>query len=532
MKLLAAVLLMSLLLGVPAVAQTALPPGGTFFDDDGNPHEGSIEAIAAAGITAGCAPQLFCPSAPVTRAEMAAFLVRALDASPAAFAGSFNDVPAGQWYTGFVERVAELGISTGYSDGTYRPNSPISRGEMAVFLLRALGLNGSASTFSDVPASAFFAPAVGAIQVAGITNGCGNGLYCPFDQVLRDQMATFITRGFGLTPIIPPPRATNLALASVASGFSSPVFLASPPGDSRLFVVEQSGRIKIIGGGTFLDITGSVSSGGERGLLGLAFHPSGDGRFYVNYTDNSGDTRIVEYQSDLGQAEVGSARLLLQVDQPAANHNGGWLGFGPDGLLYIAMGDGGGGNDQFGNGQNPQSLLGKILRMNVDQASPGAEIWVTGVRNPWRNAFDGDLLYVADVGQDAREEVSVINRTASGINLGWPIMEGSLCLGGGSCNQSGLTLPIAEYTHSQGCSITGGYVYRGTAVPGLAGTYFYSDFCAGTLRSFRYTGSGIVDSKVWAGVGDMGSVSSFGVDSAGEIYVLTLDGQVRKIVAG
>ncbi|MGH8925211.1 MAG: PQQ-dependent sugar dehydrogenase [Acidimicrobiia bacterium] len=522
------------LVGLPAAqAQTTLPPGGTFLDDDGNPHEGAIEAIAAADITTGCSPELFCPSAPVTRAEMAAFLVRALNQSPLAASGTFSDVGAGQWYTGFVERIAQLGISTGYADGTFRPLHPTSRGEMALFLMRALDLTPipHASTFSDVEPGAFFTEAVEAIAADGITNGCGGGRYCPFDQVLRDQMATFLTRGWDLTPNVPPPRTNTLALATIATGFDSPLFLASPPGDDRLFVVEQTGRILIVGGETFLDLSGAVSSGGERGLLGLAFHPdyASNGRFFVNYTNASGDTRVVEYEAspDPNRADTGSARQLLAIDQPASNHNGGWLGFGPDGLLYIAMGDGGGANDQFGNAQDPSSLLGKILRMNPDQ--PGAEIWVTGARNPWRNSFDGDLLFVADVGQNAREEVNVISRLATGVNLGWPLMEGSNCLSG-PCG--GFVGPVAEYTHSQGCSITGGYVYRGTALAGLAGTYFYSDFCEGTLRSFRYTGTGITDSKIWGEVGDMGSVTSFGVDSAGEIYVVTQDGRIRKITPG
>jgi glucose/arabinose dehydrogenase len=535
-KVLWLLLLVLALAGLPAAqAQTTLPPGGTFLDDDGNPHEGAIEAIAAAGITTGCRTDLFCPQAPVTRAEMAAFLVRALGQSPLASSGTFSDVPAGQWYTGFVERIAQLGISTGYADGTFRPLSPTSRGEMALFLMRALDLapRSHAGTFTDVAAGAFFTEAVEAIAAAGITNGCGGGRYCPFDQVLRDQMATFLTRGWDLVPNVPPPRATRLALATIASGFDRPLFLASPPGDDRLFVVEQTGRIRIVGGGTFLDLSASVSSGGERGLLGLAFHPNyaTNGRFYVNYTNTSGDTRVVEYEAstDPNRANTGSARQLLAVEQPASNHNGGWLGFGPDGLLYIALGDGGGANDQFGNAQDPSSLLGKILRMNVDQQSPGAEIWVMGARNPWRNSFDGDLLYVADVGQNSREEVNVISRSATGVNLGWPRMEGSSCLSG-PCG--GFVGPVAEYTHSQGCSITGGYVYRGTALAGLAGTYFYSDFCEGTLRSFRYTGSGITDSKIWTEVGDMGSVTSFGVDSVGEIYVVTVDGRIRKIVSG
>jgi hypothetical protein len=320
----------------------------------------------------------------------------------------------------------------------------------------------------------------------------------------------------------------------IATGFDRPLFLTSPPGDSRLFVVEQGGLIRIVGGGTFLDVSALASDGGERGLLGLAFHPDyvTNGLFYVNYTDNSGDTRVVEYtrSSDPARADATSAQVLLTVDQPASNHNGGWMGFGPDGLLYIAMGDGGGANDQFGNGQNPTSLLGKILRMDV--ATANTEIWASGVRNPWRNAFDGNLLYIADVGQGQWEEVNVVSTLASAPNLGWPVMEGGHCLSGATCNPTGFVLPVAEYSHSQGCSITGGYVYRGSAIAGLAGTYFYSDVCLGTLRSFRFDGVAIQESKVWTDLGDLGSVSSFGEDSSGELYVLTFDGSVRKIVSG
>jgi|GEM_PF-1192588 len=529
-------LLIALGIAIPALGQTTLPPGGTFLDDDGNIHEAAIEAIAAAGITSGCTTDLFCPSRAVTRAEMAAFLIRALDESQAPAAGTFPDVPAGQWYTGYVERLAALGISVGYEDGTFRPHSPVSRGEMAVFLIRALDLPElpHQGTFSDVPASAFFAGAVEQIASQGITLGCGGGRYCPYDQVLRDQMATFVTRAFGLTPIQPPPRALSLALEVVASGFDRPLFLASPPGDSRLFVVEQGGTIEVVGGGTFLDITSIVLDGGERGLLGLAFHPdyAANGLLYVNYTDNSGDTRIASYtrSSNPEQADTASGQILLTIDQPASNHNGGWIDFGPDGLLYIAMGDGGGANDQFGNGQNPATLLGKILRMDVSSAN--TEIWASGVRNPWRNAFDGNLLYVADVGQGQWEEVSVISTTAVSPNLGWPIMEGGHCFSSSSCNPTGLVLPIAEYSHDQGCSITGGYVYRGSAIPGLAGTYFYSDFCEGTLRSFRFDGVSALESKIWTELGTIGTVSSFGEDSAGEIYVLTFDGSIRKLVSG
>ena len=197
------------------------------------------------------------------------------------------------------------------------------------------------------------------------------------------------------------------------------------------------------------------------------------------------------------------------------------------------MGDGGGGNDQFGNGQNPDSLLGSILRLDVDAATPGAEIWAKGVRNPWRNAWDGNNLYIADVGQGQREEVTVLTTASAGANLGWPVVEGTRCLNGAAtCDTTGFTPPIYEYTHSDGCSITGGYVYRGAAMPALAGTYFFSDYCSGWLRSFRYVGGVATDFREWTDLGSVGQVLSFGVDSAGEIYMTVADGRVLKIVPG
>lgn len=538
-----AVCLMAGSLISPAMGQT-LPPGGTFADDDRNLHEGTIEAIAAAGITTGCGPALYCPTLPVTREQMAVFLIRAMGESPSTATGSFPDVPRGP-FSGHIERVAELGIATGYPDGTFGPAKPISRGEMAVMLSRALDLppETRTGTFSDVPTGQFFTSAVEAIARAGITTGCGGGRFCPFGQVLRDQMASFVARAFGLAPIVPPPRpTTGFALAEVASGFEAPVFLASPPGDSRLFIVDQDGRIWIIQGGSrlatpFIDLRGPVRFGGEQGLLGLAFHPdySSNRRFFVNYTDNEGETRIVEYKASASNpnvADLASARELLMIDQPAANHNGGWLGFGPDGVLYIPMGDGGGGNDQFRNGQNPNSLLGSILRLDVDAANPSPEIWAKGLRNPWRNSWDGNNFYVADVGQGQREEITVLTASSGGANLGWPIFEGTRCVSGSNCSTAGFTPPTYEYTHNDGCSITGGYVYRGSAVSGLAGTYFFSDYCSGWLRSFRYVGGAVTDFREWTAFGSIGQVTSFGVDSAGEMYITVADGRILKMVPG
>ena len=374
------------------------------------------------------------------------------------------------------------------------------------------------------------------------------------------------------TPSTPPPSATCGAGAPVAGtpaltnqlvarGLSDPLDLQAAPGDrSRVFVVEQGGRIRIIRdgtlqGGSFLDIGSRISSGGERGLLGLAFHPRypENGRFFVNYTDRAGDTHIAEFRvsSNPDQADAGSERMLLFVPQPFANHNGGGLAFGNDGRLYIALGDGGAGGDPFGNGQNLGSHLGKILRIDVDGAQPYAipadnpfratagarpEIWAFGLRNPWRIAFDratGDL-YIGDVGQNAVEEIDVgLVSRRGGENYGWNVTEGSLCYAPATgCNRTGQTPPVLEYSHSEGCSVTGGFVYRGCRLPGYHGTYFYADFCSGLIRSFRLENGRAVEARDWkAALGrGVNDIVSFGVDGDGEGYIVDHDGEVYKIV--
>ncbi|HJQ20159.1 MAG TPA: PQQ-dependent sugar dehydrogenase [Gemmatimonadaceae bacterium] len=346
-----------------------------------------------------------------------------------------------------------------------------------------------------------------------------------------------------------------LAVHVVASGLSSPLYLTAPAGDARLFIVEQGGRIRVVKNGTllpqpYLDVSARISSGGERGLLGLAFHPAfaRNGYFYVNYTDPQGNTKVERYHasptSDVADATSGFS--ILAVAQPFANHNGGDVVFGADGMLYVGMGDGGSGGDPQGNGQNKSTLLGKLLRLDVDggtpyrvpsdnpfvgQAGARGEIWALGLRNPWRFAFDrvGGTLYIADVGQGSYEEVNVVPATTAGVNYGWVIMEGLHCYNASSCNQSGLRLPVLEYDHGEGCSITGGFVYRGAAVPSLRGHYFYSDYCTGFLKSFRFANGSATDRHTWD-VGNLGSVLSFGEDAAGELYILSANGSVYKIV--
>jgi hypothetical protein len=357
-------------------------------------------------------------------------------------------------------------------------------------------------------------------------------------------------------PITEPPVDSVAArLEPVLTGLQMPLHLSAPGGDPRLFVVEQRGVIHVARNGQllttpFLDIRSKVRSGGEQGLLSVAFHPAyaSNGFFYVNYTDVNGDTRVERYHATptADVADAGSAKLILAVDQPFSNHNGGHILFGPDGMLYIAMGDGGSGGDPQNNGQNRSTLLGDLLRINVDQGDPYAvpadnpfvnqtqargEIWAWGLRNPWRIAFDrtDGMLYIADVGQNAWEEVNVVSATAKGLNFGWNVMEGAHCFSSSSCSQSGLTLPVLEYGHSDGCSITGGVVYRGNRIPALRGHYFYADYCRGWVRSFRFSNGSASSRRSWE-FGNIGSVTSFGEDAAGDLYVLSSNGTVYRLV--
>ena len=353
---------------------------------------------------------------------------------------------------------------------------------------------------------------------------------------------------------VPEPRpARGLILQTVARGLEQPLYLTAPPRDPRLFIVEQPGRIRVVRSGrllprAFLDLTREVSYGGERGLLGLAFDPaySRSGYFYVNYTDRSGNTRVDRFRvsADPDRADPASRTVILQVDQPYANHNGGHLLFGPDSMLYVGMGDGGSGGDPHGNGQDPGTLLGKLLRLDVRHATPYSipsdnplrgragmrgEIWARGLRNPWRFCFDPteDLLYIADVGQNRWEEIDIVPRRRAGLNFGWNRMEGTHCYPGRDCDTSGLTLPVVEYGHSQGCSVTGGFVYRGRRLPGLVGHYFYGDYCNAWIRSFRYSAGRITDHRDWRL--NPGPVLSFGSDSAGELYVCSGRGEVYRL---
>lgn len=344
----------------------------------------------------------------------------------------------------------------------------------------------------------------------------------------------------------PPPSLTLQLSPFVTSGLSSPVFLAAPLNDGRVFVVQQGGLIRVVRNGQlqttpFLDISSRVLSGGERGLLSVAFHPqyATNHYFYVYFTSQpSGDIRIERFTATSAEvADPATSKLVITAPHSANNnHNGGLLAFGPDGMLYAGLGDGGGSGDPLGNGQNFNSLLGSLLRLDVDGDDPYAipadnpfvgqvnhrgEVWAKGLRNPWRYAFDPPTgrLFIADVGQDLWEEINVEPTTTGGLNYGWNIMEGLTCYNASTCDQTGLEPPVLVYNHSDGCSITGGYVYRGGAIPEITGSYFYSDYCSGWLRSFRYDNGVLTAQKDWGLTAS--AVKSFGVDAAGELYIIS-----------
>jgi glucose/arabinose dehydrogenase len=363
----------------------------------------------------------------------------------------------------------------------------------------------------------------------------------------------------GNNPTAAPPAAVSVHIpdpaayiwAQVVSGIPAPTDIKNASdGLGRLFIVEQRGQIRILKNGQlldapFLDITDRVgSNGSEQGLLGLAFHPkfSQNGYFYVNYTDTNGNTHIARFTASGDSADPASEKKLLFVQQPFPNHNGGALAFGPDGYLYIGLGDGGSQGDPYGNAQSLNSQLGKILRIDVDHGDPFAipdtnpfaasggvfkEIWAYGLRNPWRFSFDRIThdLWIGDVGQNEWEEIDFVPAgMPGGLNFGWNKMEGTHPYKGS--NQPGLTAPVAEYPHGPECSVTGGYVYRGAALPAWQGIYFYGDYCSGVIwglpsppRATRPVSLFQTGFKI----------STFGVDEAGELYVADYTGAIYRL---
>ena len=387
----------------------------------------------------------------------------------------------------------------------------------------------------------------------------------PLIRLASLALAAVLLAGFGTVT----PAGAAPAIDLVLTSLDTPLRVTAPVGDDRLFVVERTGRIRVFdrdGGdrGVFLDWSDSISLGGERGLLGLAFGPDHGqtGRFYINYTDPAGDTRIARLLTDPAnpdRALPGSAEIVIQVDQPYSNHNAGDLAFGPDGLLYLALGDGGSGGDPEDRAQNGQELLGKVLRLDVSGDGPGYaipadnpflgdpavrdEIWALGLRNPWCYGFDRDTgdLYIADVGQNRYEEVSVVPAgSPGGLNLGWDIMEAFHCYEPPSdCDQTGLTLPVHAYAHGGGggfrCSISGGFVHRGGTVPALAGLYLFADFCSNQVWSLDWTaedglGTVVEHTDQLTPAGGHDNIVSIGQDGRGDLYLVDMDGVIWRVV--
>jgi glucose/arabinose dehydrogenase len=355
-----------------------------------------------------------------------------------------------------------------------------------------------------------------------------------------EETTTEATTTEGTSTEREPGRGQGLRLVEIASGFESPTHVAAAPGEpDRLYVVERSGRIRVLEGGRilpepFLDVSSEVTSGGEQGLLSVAFHPKYErnGLFYVDYTALNGDNSVVEYRAGEGGTPR-RERQLLAVKDPYSNHNGGQLAFGPDGLLYVGMGDGGSGGDPENRAQNLDSQLGKLLRIDVDRRGAGWRIAAYGLRNPWRFSFDREVgdLYIADVGQGSWEEIDYLPEGERElVNFGWDVFEGTHSYEDKEPNSAGrLREPLLEYDHSLGCSVTGGHVYRGERLESAYGRYFYGDYCSGIVWSVVVRDGKATDEVRHSF--EVPALSSFGEDARGELLLVSLDGVVYRLDA-
>lgn len=343
----------------------------------------------------------------------------------------------------------------------------------------------------------------------------------------------------------------GLSLEEFGSGFEQPV-AALPDRDAGLLVLELPGRLQLVRDGrvrTYLDITDRVTTGGERGLLGAAFPPHpGDDRILVHYSGVDGRTTLSRFATTADGADPASEEVLLTVEQPASNHNGGQILFGPDGYLYLGLGDGGAADDRFGNGQRPDTLLGTVLRLDVageegyaippdnpfaDGRDGAPEVWAYGLRNPYRLDFGAGRLFIADVGQNQIEEINAAPADAAGRNYGWPLLEGPVCFAEPDCDPSGTTLPVTSYRHEDtgGCAVIGGGVYGGEAIPGLLDWYVYSDLCTGFLRAVRVRPDGTAEeADLTDRTGEVARILGFGTDPAGELLLTLADGRLLRLV--
>jgi len=393
------------------------------------------------------------------------------------------------------------------------------------------------------------------VTTAAVTTNAATATTSTVEESTTTAAQSSTTTAAPLPPV--PLDEIRLDVELIADGFVQPILATARTDDPRLFVADQPGIVYAVdlddGSRTVvLDISDQVRFSGERGLLGLAFDPDDPDRMIVHFSALDGATTVVEYRLDsAGVAVTGNSKTILSLPQPATNHNGGMIDFGPDGFFFLALGDGGGSNDQFHNGQDPFSLLGTILRLDLDAGDPygipvtnpfadgsgGApEVWAFGLRNPWRFSFDGSDLWVGDVGQAAWEEVDLLNAHVGGQNGGWPDVEGTHCFRVDPCDNDLFVIPAVEYAHELGrCSITGGVVYRGTAVPELQGTYLYGDYCTGEvwgLRALPFVDNALLTDHNDVFLPRLQALTSFGIGPDGEVYLLQAGLVWRLVSAG
>lgn len=524
--------------------------GGTPFGDlrAGAFYLDAVEWAYLNAIVEGTGATTFSPDDTVTRGQFAAMLHRSLCLPEPTADAPFTDLRAGAFYRAAVDWLWSEDLTTGVAPNRFGPDEAMTRGQFATFLHRVVGtpLGAPRAGFLDVDRAGFYANAVDWLLLRGLTTGVSECAFGPDQLITRAEVVTFLYR-------------LNAGTDSVAHfitllcGLDRPTAMAQNPVTGTWFIAEKGGSLlRWADDGASQVAALAVSGGSEQGLLGLAI-PEDGGHIYLSYTDTAGNSRIAEHELDGDDIVFAAPRDLFGpgvIRQPASNHNGGDISFGPDGFLYYGLGDGGGANDTYGNGQNTSSLLGSILR--IDPASPSGgkaygvpadnpfvdapgydEIWLYGVRNPWRFSFDmqtGDL-WVADVGQSSREEFTRMSGTdpGRGANLGWPRWEGALEWAGRAGPDEDQHLgPVHEYDPPGNQSITGGFVYRGDAVPELDGAYLWADFYDPALMGWSDAG-GITNDVVTS---IDGRATSFGQDTDGEVYVLTFDGRLRKLVAG
>jgi glucose/arabinose dehydrogenase len=547
------------------------------FADVGPPHGHAANCLAWHGIAQGRTATTYDPNAPVTRAQTASLLYRLLQLLdgielPERDRGAFPDVDGGP-HVEAIETLTAIDppVIRGYEDGTFGPQDRATRGQIATIVVLALDevarqvdelepLPAATSPYQDT-AGSVHEDRIARLSEAGIVRGFEDGTFRPSRPVTRGQLASMLARGMGALadagvlevppadPVEPhdPDLTVALRLTQVAS-MSSPTAGSVGP-DGTLYLAERAGTVHPLTadglGAAVVDLSAETTTDGERGLLGLAFAANGS-ELYLSFTDLAGDTQVDAVAVDGGAIDADDRRTVFTLDQPHANHNGGDIQIGPDGMLYLGLGDGGGSGDPDGHGQDTSTLHGSLLRIDPQAGDPYAipddnpfigdpdaadEIYAYGLRNPWRFSFDHvtDRLWIADVGQSHREEVNVGHyREVAGANYGWNLMEGTREFAGSEPDDH--VPPVYEYeTRGEiGCAVTGGYVYRGRAIPELVGAYLFSDYCGGGLHALVVDDDGqLVETGDLSVSGEQ--VVSFARDADGELYLLDFGGAVHRI---